>query len=145
MPMLLKTKVHKKGSNCRVGLRLRSNPQNQYVLTDIAVLMIVPLDMDGSSLSMSRKDGVWDEMKRSLTWTIQELAPGELIDIQAQFKVIEGVTSSADTASKFPVLARCNGRTSFSRIDVNSDYTEEGSIPVDLEVSRSTNVLYRKV
>ena len=144
MPMLLKTKVHKKGSSCRVGLRLRSNPQNQYTLTDIAVLMIVPLDMDGSSLSMSRKDGVWDEMKRTLTWTVQELPPGELIDIQAQFKVIDGITG-ADTASKFPILARCNGETSFSRIDVNSDFTEEGSIPVDLEVMRSTSVLYRKV
>jgi hypothetical protein len=144
MPMLLKTKVHKKGINCRVGLRLRSNPQNQYILTDIAVLMIVPLDMDGSSLSMSRKDGVWDEMKRTLTWTIQELPPGELIDIQAQFKVLAGV-SSGDASSKFPILARCNGKTSFSRIDVNSDCTVEGAIPVDIEVSRSTNVLYRKV
>jgi hypothetical protein len=141
---LLKTKIHKKGDRCRVGIRIRANPQNGYNLSDIAVIIIVPLDMDGSSFTMSRKDGVWDTMKRSLTWIIQELAPGNIIDIQAQFKIIEGVSSS-EASSRFPVLARLKGNTTFSRIDVNSDYTGEGSVPVDIEVQRSSTVLYRKI
>lgn len=109
--------------------------------------MIVPWDMDGSSLTMSRKDGVWDNMKRSLTWTIPELPPGEIVDIQAQFKAIEGVssTSSSEGASKFPILARCSGSTTFSRIDMNSDYTQDGAVPVDIDVQRSSTVLYRKI
>lgn len=127
-----------------MGIRIRANPQNGYILADVAILVIVPLDMDGSSLTMSRKDGVWDAMKRSLTWTIQELAPGEIVDIQAQFKAIEGVSSSEAT-SKFPVLARSSGITTFSRIDMNSDYTEDGSVPVDIDVRRSSTVLYRKI
>jgi hypothetical protein len=118
-------------------------------LTDIAILMIVPLDMDGSSLTMSRRDGVWDGMKRILTWTVSELPPGEIVDIQAQFKVLKGVALSeeegAAAASKFPVLARSSGSTTFSRIEMNSDYTQDGSVPVDIDVQRSSTVLYRKI
>ncbi|KAG7359800.1 hypothetical protein IV203_034898 [Nitzschia inconspicua] len=145
MPMLLKTKVNRKDNRCRVGIRIRANPQNVYTLTDVAILMIVPLDMDGSSLTMSRKDGVWDSMKRSLTWTIPKLLPGEIVDIQAQFKAREGVKQLTENSSNFPVLARSNGSTTFSRIDLNSDYTKDGNIPVDIDVQRSCTVLYRKI
>jgi hypothetical protein len=127
-----------------VGIRIRANPHNRYNLAEVAIIMIVPLDFDGSSVIMSRKDGVWDAMKRSLTWIIQQLAPGEIIDIQSQFKSIEGVTTS-ETSSKFPVLARSTGQTTFSRIDMNSEYAKDGSVPVDIDVQRSCTVLYRKI
>jgi hypothetical protein len=127
-----------------VGIRIRANPQNGYNLANTAIIMIVPLDMDGSSFTMSRKDGVWDTMKRSLTWIIQELAPGKVVDIQAQFKAVEGVSPS-EASNTFPVLARSTGKNIFSRIDINSDYTADGSIPVDLDVQRSSTVLYRKI
>jgi hypothetical protein len=142
---LLKTKLQRKSNRCRVGIRIRANPQNNYVLTDAVILMVVPLDIDGEKVTMSRKGAVWDEMKRTLTWTIQQLQPGETIDIQAQLECIEGMASSHGVSSKFPVLARCNGCTTFSKIDINSGYTQEGSVPVDLQVERSTAVLYRKV
>jgi hypothetical protein len=110
--------------------------------------MIVPIDMDGSSLTMSRKDGVWDAMKRSVTWIIRQLPPGDIVDIQAQFKAVEGggmVLPSLDGSSKFPVLARSTGTTTFSRIGVKSDYTEDGDIPVNINVRRLSTVLYRKI
>lgn len=117
--------------------------------------MVVPLDMDAESVTMSRKGGIWDEMKRTLVWMIPELSPGETLDIQAQFKclVVEGggpinhiddMGGAGDDSSLFPVLAKCNGNTSFSKIDIHADYTEEGSSPIELEVERSTTVLYRK-
>ena len=98
---------------------------------------------------MSRKGGVWDEMKRTLIWTIPKLNPGEIVDIQAQFKCNTTETGLSPSQSfgsfKFPVLARCNGVTNFSKIDVNSDYNEDGSSPVGLELERSATILYRKV
>jgi hypothetical protein len=142
---LLKTKINKKEDRCRVGIRLRANPQNKYELTDIFVMIVLPLHIDGENVTMSRKGGVWDEMKRTLTWTIKELPAGDIIDIQAQFRCYNGVLLSMDEWSKFPVLARCNGDITFSRINMNSDYTEKGSVPVELEVERSATVLYRKV
>lgn len=153
MGKLLKTKLHNRNNRCRLGIRIRANPQNNYVLTDIVILIIVPLDVDGENVTMSRKGGVWDEMKRTIIWTIHKLDPGEIVDIQAQFKckMQEGrgiqILSQNDLLSsiKFPVLARCNGDTNFSKIDMNSEYNEEGSNPVDLDMERSATILYRKV
>ena len=112
--------------------------------------------MDGENVTMSRKGGVWDEMKRTLIWTFQKLDPGEIVDIQAQFKCnTEGGLSQSHAhvagggdgfgSFKFPVLARCNGDTNFSKIDMNSDYNDDGSSPVGLELERSATILYRKV
>lgn len=140
--------MHRSSGRCRVGIRIRANPQNNYTLTDIALLLIVPLEVDGEKVTMSRKGGIWDEMKRSLVWTIQQLAPGEVVDIQAQFKCIEGVPLApaiGELSSNFPVLARCKGTAAFSKIDVSTEYTEEGSTPVELEMQRSAMVMYRKV
>jgi hypothetical protein len=114
--------------------------------------MIVPLDMDGESVTMSRKGGIWDEMKRTLVWIIPQLTPGETLDIQAQFKCLPESSDDgryqddmgAPGGCQFPVLARCNGNTTFSKIDLNSDYFEQGSSPVELEIERSSTVLYRK-
>mmetsp|Transcript_4693 Transcript_4693/g.11969 ORF Transcript_4693/g.11969 Transcript_4693/m.11969 type:complete len:988 (+) Transcript_4693:139-3102(+) len=155
MPMLVKTKVHRKNNTCRVGIRIRANPQNAYVLTDAAVLMVVPFDMDGESVTMSRDGAIWDAMKRTLAWSITQLTPGETIDIQAQFKClpepIEGsylddLGTNTPSGGSFPVLASCNGNTTFSKIDVNTDYSVEdgSSSPVDLDIERSSTVLYRK-
>jgi len=164
MPMLLKTKIHQKSDRCRLGTRIRANPQNSYVLKDIVILIIVPVELDGENVTMSRKGGVWDEMKRTLIWNIPKLDPGEIVDIQAQFKnnTEWGVSKSkshdhANSATaggggydgseflKFPVLARCNGDTNFSKIDMNTNYNEDGSNPVGLELERLATVLYRKV
>ena len=107
--------------------------------------------MDGENVTMSRKGGVWDEMKRTLIWTIQQLNPGEICDIQAQFKCNVGMLSQTAGGGggfesyKFPVLARCHGDTNFSKIDTNSDYNQEGSTPVQLDIERSATILFRKI
>lgn len=148
MPMLLKTKIHKKSNRCRLGIRIRANPQNTYILTSMIILIIVPLDLDGANVTMSRKGGIWDEMKRSIIWNIAKLDPGEIVDIQAQFKKNTeggGVPPGNSEYFEFPVLVRCNGDTSFSKIELNTDFHEDGSPPVGLEVERSATILYRKV
>lgn len=127
---------------------MRANPQNSYTLTDIVLLMVLPSDVDGEKVTMSRKGGIWDEMKRTLIWNIQKLEPGEILDIQAQFRFIRGampIPGIGDESSRFPVLARCNGTVAFSRIDLNAEYTQEGSTPVELTTERSGMVLFRKV
>jgi hypothetical protein len=144
---LLKTKSHQKNNRCRLGVRIRANPQNTYILRDIAILIIVPVGLDGENVTMSRKGGVWDDIKRSLVWSITKLDPGEIIDIQAQFKCnAEGGPSERDVESfKFPVLARCKGDTNFSKIDLNTDYNEDGSSPIGMDLKRSATILYRKI
>lgn len=146
---LLKTKIHHKSNRCRLGIRLRANPQNTYVLENIVILIIVPVGMDGENVTMSREGGVWDDMKRTLIWTIPKLKSGEIVDVQAQFKSDEVHSKLAPGAGfeslKFPVLARCNGDANFSKINMNTDYTEDESNAVGLEFERSATVLYRKL
>ena len=144
---LLKTKSHQRSDRCRLGVRIRANPQNNYTLKDFVVLIIVPLGLNGENVTMSLRGGVWNDMKRSLVWNIPKLDPGEVIDIQAQFKTRteEGPRESCLESHKFVVLARCIGDTNFTKIDLNTDYTEDGSCPVGMNLERSATVLYRKI
>jgi hypothetical protein len=105
---------------------------------------VVPPDINGDDVAISRKGGVWDSMKRTLSWTIPELPPGEVVDIQAQFPCMKG-TYTNNATPKFPILVRCLGNTVFSKIHLNADYTEDGSSPVHLQIEKSANVVYRKV
>lgn len=112
--------------------------------------MVVPPDIDGeNNVSISRKGGIWDVMKRTLSWMIPELAAGEVIDIQAQFQcstpINQQEASPPPSTPKFPVLVQCNGNTNFSKIHLETDYAEEGSDHVDLKVENIATVLYRKV
>ena len=144
MAQLLKTKVQKNGRRCRVGIRVRANPKNQYALTRMAVLMVVPPDVDGETVTMSRAGGIWDEMKRTISWALEALNPGEVVDIQAQFACTT-VGSAVTFSSKFPILVRCDGDTLFSKIELSSEYKDEGANPVAFNVEQSSRILYRKV
>ena len=130
-------------------MRIRANPQNTYVLRDFVVLIIVPPGLDGENVTMSRRGGVWNDMKRSLVWNISKLDPGEIIDIQAQFKSTteqEGPSGDRfESQHKFAVLARCKGDTNFSKIDLDTDYKEDGSCTVEMDSERSATILYRKI
>jgi hypothetical protein len=123
---------------------MRANPNNGYPLTQIAILIVVPPDVDGEKASMSRHGGVWNAMKRTISWTIAELPPGETMDIQAQFRYMDGAATK-HKASRFPVLVRGDRDSIFSRIGVNAEYTDEGSSPVTLEVEQCSRIIYRKV
>ena len=140
----MKTKSNRKNDRCQLGVRVRANPQNSYVLRDIAILIVVPPDLDGENITMSRKGGVWDEMKRTLVWKILKLDPGEIVDIQSQFHST-GMEGGVAGETKFPLLAKCNGDTSFSKIDLNTDFTEDGENPVDIDLERTATILYRKL
>lgn len=105
--------------------------------------MVVPPDVDGEKVTMSRSGGMWDEMKRSISWSIEKLDPGEIIDIQAQFGCADGFVNGM--AAKFPVLVRCDGSMLFSRIELSTDYLEEESDPINLQIEQSARILYRKV
>lgn len=142
---LLKTKVHQKSDRCRLGVRIRANPQSTSALKDLVVLIIVPLGFDGENVTMSRRGGIWNDLKRSLLWNIRTLDPGETIDIQAQFKTTNPERGSGEESQKFAVMARCKGDTSFSKIRLDTDFREDGSSPVGIDLERSTTILYRKV
>ena len=141
MPMLVKSKINRQGTNCQVSIKVRANPKNKKPLEKMVVMMVVPPDVNGESLSCSRKGGLWDGMKRTLFWTHGRLQPGEMIEIRAQFDCIDGGDSMV---SNFPILTRCDGKSLFSRVELTSDYTDNQSFPVTLFVEQRSRVIYRK-
>jgi hypothetical protein len=120
----------------RVGFKIRANPHNDEALTDMVVMIAVPPDVNGSHCKMSRKGGSWDELKRTLTWCVASLAPGEALEIQAQFPMIE----ENSRVLKFPVLVQCQYPVLFSKVAVVSKESN-----VRLALSTSGQILHRKV
>jgi hypothetical protein len=146
IPLLVKNKVVVEGDRCRVGVKVRSNPANQRHLTQVAILMAVPPDIRGESVKLTRQGGVWDGMKRIVAWPIEKgLAPGELIEIQAQFNFVSPSGGHLRAAPKFPILVRCGGSNDqFSDVQLCSDLHESQG-PVNMSLSRTVRILHRKV
>lgn len=108
----------------------------------MVIIMIVPPDVNGNSATMSRKGGLWDDLKRMLSWTNDKLHAGEVLDIKVQFQCADLGTG---TKSTFPVLTRCDGRSLFSRVELSTEHTDDSSDPVTLYADQRSRVLYRKV
>lgn len=111
----------------------------------MAILMAVPPDIRGETVKLTRQGGVWDGMKRTISWSVERLGPGGLLEIQAQF---EYITPGDDrlTTPKFPVLVRCDvQRDQFSDIQLSTDYADERATSVKMKLSRTVRILHRKV
>lgn len=145
IPLLVKEKVLMEGDRCRVGVKIRSNPNHVRPLSQIAIIMAVPPDIQGETVKLSRKGGVWDGMKRIVAWPVDLLEPGELIEIQAQFSFVNPDRPST-AVPKFPILVRCEGTNDqFSNVELTTDTLDETCIPVKLSLTRTVRVIFRKV
>lgn len=146
IPFLVKSKVMVEGSRCRVGVKIRSNPANRKSLTQIAILMAVPPDIRGETVKLTREGGVWDGMKRVVTWPAESLSPGELIEIQAQFTFADMSKGHGKGEPIFPILVRCEGTNDqFSDVRLTTDESDEMHAPVKMSLTRSVLILHRKV
>jgi hypothetical protein len=132
----VKSRVSAVKGFARVGFKIRANPTNEQPFTNMVTIIAVPPDVDGGHCKMSRKGGSWDELKRTLTWSIETLAPGEALEIQAQFPFIE----ENERSPKFPVLVQCDYPSTFSKVIVS---TKQDTIRIKL--STSGRIIHRKV
>lgn len=71
-----------------MGFKVRTNPHNTSSLQSLYIVMAVPPQVEGEKCKMSIKGGSWNEMKRTLTWLVKELAPGKALEVQAQFPTL---------------------------------------------------------
>lgn len=100
--------------------------------------------MDGDSVRMSRQGGVWDEMKRTIAWSVKSLQPGETLEIQTQFASLDGYAQSKRLPT-FPVLVRSEYPTLFSSVEVVNEYGDAVTPAVQLETACAGRLLHRKV
>ena len=134
---------------CRVGVRMRTNPTNRLPLTNGTMLLAVPPDIKGESVKTSREGSVWDSMKRVVAWPLDDIEPGGLLEVQAQFEFVSASEPKAPlrrATPKFPVLVRCDANDElFSDLQLNREVNENQFRPIKLKVSRSVRILHRKV
>ena len=106
----MQSKVKVAGQLCRVAIKIRSNPANKHDLSNVAIMMAVPPDLDGETVKMSKKGGVWDKMKRAISWSMQRIKPGETKELQIQLQFDsdwnEGSGEFKNDVPIFPVLLR---------------------------------------
>lgn len=139
-PQLIKTKVGVANSYARVGFKIRANPRLEFVLRDVVIILAVPPDVDGERCKLSRAGGSWEELKRTVSWKVDEIAPGKALEIQAQFPLLDKESSSSKTP-RFPVLVRCNYSPLFAGMEIEVD----GSSQHQIKLSESGRLLHRKV
>ena len=101
---LVKSRIQRANRYRRIGFKIRANPHNSATLQQIVVMLAVPPCVDGPSVKMSRRGGVWDEMKRTISWIIDSMEPGTAIEVQAQFEV-QRYSRQQDAPG--PAFARC--------------------------------------
>ena len=127
---------------------MRANPTNKSPLTNGAIVMAVPPDIKGDSVKTSREGSVWDAMKRVVAWSLDELEPGQSMEIQAQFELETALEPDGPPRPhpKFPVLVRFDATNAqFSDVQLNSELLDNQSLQVKVKLSRSVRVLHRKV
>jgi hypothetical protein len=146
----------------RVGFKVRTNPHNTSSLQSLYIVMAVPPQVEGEKCKMSIKGGSWNEMKRTLTWLVKELAPGKALEVQAQFPTlgtdhgedaddtdtdndVVGVGAGAATgvlftAPKFPILVKAIYQGLYS--ELTAECPEAGS---EMKVRSTGCLLHRKV
>ena len=134
--------------HCRVGFKIRANPSNTSPLTRVVLLLAVPPHIEGRTAKMSRKGGVWDELKRTISWVVDKLDPGQALEIQAQFDGPSHEQENGGTAPRFPILARGDYAESYSSLEVKRSPVQEEEVGAQIQslrINRSGRVLHRKV
>lgn len=105
-------------------------------------MIAVPPCVDGPSVKMSKEGGCWDEMKRTISWIVDSLSPGEALDIQTQFEATEG----SDQEPTFPVMIRCEGSMLFSGIEINANvHCDAPCQPIEMKLHETVRILHRKI
>ena len=145
----MKSRVQASGDIVRVGFKVRANPSNDFSLKRIMIVLAVPPNVDGQSVRMSRQGGMWDEMKRTVSWSVAKLEAGEALEIQTQFTAVDGGATTSgrkDRAPpKFPVLVRSDCSKLFSSVEVLGDFDDGFSSPIRVMPSSFSRILHRKV
>jgi hypothetical protein len=145
----VQTRVRLEGIHWRVALQISSNPHNEDNLTDLTIIMGVPMVVKGESLTTSPPGGVWNASKRSVIWCVSELGGGEKFQLQARFEIDPDVPPDDDTEDdkpKFPVLVRCQciyAQLSDVEVDVR-DIPHMARADVKMKLARRFRLSHRE-
>jgi len=152
VPILVQTKARIEGKFCLVNVKLRSNPLNAVNIRNVVLLLAVPPDVNGDTMKMSRKDGMWDAMKRIVVWSEPEMKSGKTFFVQLQFEFFTFESGKNEEnypdniPPKFPIFVRCDGimdQLSTIGVDIGSSNDEILSSRIKVIVFKSYRLYHR--
>lgn len=161
---LVNCKVRIAGKHCIVGVKVRSNPTNEQNIQNLAILIAVPPDVNGDTMHMSLRGGVWDPMRRMIICSSPFMKSGETIEFHLQFEYSSGLGSgsvgkdqSKIQLPRFPVLVRCDSsgdQLSGVKVEIGGEtyyddngvgHRQDGTTPFKMNLSTSYRLVHRKI
>lgn len=120
----------------RVALQVRSKLSNHGDLCDFTLAIAVPERVNADTIEITRGDGVYDKLKRTIKWTVPYLPKGESFMVSVLAQLWSTVTNEDQILLKFPALLRCS--SSFDQISsVELGAEEAAGYPSNVSCSQS--------
>ncbi len=128
----MQSRVRTRYTDCYVAIQISSNPSNERNLSDFTIIMMVPQNVMGDTLTTQPPGGVYNSSKRSVIWCVSQLGSGEKFQLHAQFKLEKSVHMHGESPS-FPIMVKCQSLyTHLSGIVVQCQ-DEPKSFPADVD------------
>jgi len=144
MPLLVERKVTVHSSTVRVAVQVRSKLTNRGDLKDFTIAVAVPDRINGDTVEVIRGSGIYDDLKRTIKWSVNDLLKGESFMVSAQAQLFPTSTNEEGDQLKFPVLLRCSSNDDqISTVEFRAVETEEYPSSVSFSRSFSFRLLNR--
>lgn len=148
MPLLLEQKVVRSKSKIQIAIQVRSKLSNPDDLSDFSIVVFIPKQVDGKSISIISGDGDFDIWKRCITWEKPNLPKGQSFMVAAKCEMEDTsetpAGAAADNALKFPVMLRCQSKDQISSVQLQA--VEANGHPASVSssvVGKSYRIVHR--
>ena len=114
---MVERKITRNGTRVRIAVQVRSRLDNVGDMKDMTILVSVPEKVNGDTIQLTRggnnnnnnnsNNGVWDDLKRTITWKFPHLVKGQSELVVAEAELWNAPATHEDE-TPFPVMFRCS-------------------------------------
>jgi len=145
MPLLLQSKIARsvvQPKKCAIAIQIRSNLNNTGSVKDLILVAAIPLTIIAETLIVIDGNGIYDDLRRTITWNVKEITKGGSLMVEAQAEVVSSL--SFDQLPAIPVLIRCvSTDEQISSVKVNADDFEDYPVTMIVKKYYSFRLLHR--
>lgn len=144
MPLLLERKVTMYQSTVRIAVQVRSKLSNKGDLQDFTIAVALPERVNVQTVDLLRGSGTFDELKRTIKWTMPDLVRGESFMVSAKAQLWTPATTEDKSNLQFPVLLRCSSLfDQISTVEIRATEADEFPASVQFNSTHSFRLLHR--
>eukprot|EP00536_Pseudo-nitzschia_multiseries_P006514 jgi/Psemu1/324368/estExt_fgenesh1_pg.C_1390018 len=147
MPLLLEQKVVRSNGKVQIAIQVRSKLSNPDDLSEFAIAVFIPSQVNSDSVEIVTGDGEFDALKRCITWEKDNLLKGQSFMVSSKGVLEETLGALPGVAReelKFPVMLRCRSKDQISSIQFEAVEADghRASIKSNV-VGKSFRILHR--